>query len=176
MKKGATWQHPYTPDPNFDKRVVYLSMEFGIDQALKTYSGGLGYLAGSHMRSAYQLKQNVIGIGMLWKWGYYDQTRDAQSNMMVLLREKYYTFLEDTGIIVPVSVKGNRVMVKAYYLAPEIFGTVPMYFLTTDINDNDSLSRSITTRLYHPNDATRVAQSIVLGIGGALVAEALGGY
>lgn len=159
----------------YKKRVVYLSMEFGIDQALKIYSGGLGYLAGSHMRSARQLGQNMIGIGMLWKLGYYDQVRDAQSNMQVLLREKYYTYLEDTGIEVPVVVRGNKILVRAYYLAPDIFDTVPMYFLTTDIDANDSLSRSITTRLYHPNDATRVAQNIVLGIGGAKVAEALGG-
>jgi starch phosphorylase len=150
-------------------------MEFGIDQALKTYSGGLGYLAGSHMRSAYQLKQNLIGIGMLWKYGYYDQVRGEKSHMKVLLREKYYSFLEDTGIVVEVNVNGNPVKVKAYYLAPETFNTVPMYFLTTDIDENDSLSRSITTRLYHPNDETRVAQNIVLGIGGAKIAEAIGG-
>lgn len=172
---GATWVHPYTPDKKYSKKVVYLSMEFGIDQALKTYSGGLGYLAGSHMRSAYQLKQNIIGIGMLWKHGYYDQVRDEKSNMKVQFREKYYTFLKDTGIVVPVTINGHEVKVKAYYLSPETFNTVPMYFLTTDIHENDGLSRTITSRLYHPNDSTRVAQSIVLGIGGAKVAEALGG-
>ena len=172
---GATWAHPYTPDPKFSKRVVYMSMEFGINQALKIYSGGLGYLAGSHMRSAFQLKQNLIGIGMLWKFGYYDQVRDERNYMKVQLREKYYSYLKDSGITVSVKVKGHNVLVKAYYLDPEIFGAVPMYFLTTDIDDNDKLSRSITTRLYHPNAATRVAQSIVLGIGGAKVAEQLGG-
>ncbi len=174
MRKSHKWSHPYQPDEKYSKRVVYLSMEFGIDQALKTYSGGLGFLAGSHMRSAFQLKQNVIGIGMLWKYGYYDQVRNGNNNMRVVLREKFYSFLEETGIIVEVRIKGNPVKVKAYYLAPEIFNTVPMYFLTTDIQDNDNLSRSITTRLYHPNDLTRVAQNIVLGIGGAKVAESLG--
>jgi starch phosphorylase len=169
------WSHPYTPDAKYSKRVVYLSMEYGIDQAFKIYSGGLGYLAGSHMRSAYQLKQNLIGIGMLWKFGYYDQVRDENGNMRVLLRKKFYSFLEDTGIRVPVYIKGYQVWVKALYLAPEIFNTVPMYFLTTDFEDNDDLSRSIMTRLYHPNDATRVAQNIVLGVGGAMVTEALGG-
>ena len=54
----------YTPDSKYCKAVAYFSMEFAIDQALKIYSGGLGFLAGSHMRSAYELKQNVIGIGM----------------------------------------------------------------------------------------------------------------
>ena len=175
MSKNITWSHPYDYDQKYARRVVYLSMEFGIDQALKIYSGGLGYLAGSHMRSAFQLNQNMIGIGMLWKYGYYDQIRDTKSKMKVLFREKFYSYLEDTNIVVEVIVKGNPVKVKAYYLAPEIFGTVPMYFLTTDTDDNDSLSRTITTRLYHPNDATRVAQNIVLGIGGAKLTEALGG-
>ncbi len=175
MKNTRKWEHPYDYDPRYDKRVVYMSMEFGIDQALKIYSGGLGYLAGSHMRSAYQLKQNLIGIGMLWKYGYYDQVRDEIGQMKILFRQKHYSFLEDTGITVPVYVKGHQVLVRAFYLDPRHFNTVPMYFLTTDTAENDELSRSISTRLYHPNDTTRIAQNIVLGIGGAKVAEKLGG-
>jgi len=62
----------YTPSEEFAKPVAYFSMEFAIDQALKIYSGGLGFLAGSHLRSAYELKQNLVGIGMLWKFGYYE--------------------------------------------------------------------------------------------------------
>ncbi len=174
-KEGLMWQHPYKYAKKYSKRVAYMCMEFGIDQSLKIYSGGLGYLAGSHMRSAALLKQNVIGIGMLWRYGYYDQIRDRQGNMSVLYRRKFYTFLQDPGILVPVTIKGYQVMVKALYLPPHIFGTVPMYFLTTDIPENDPLSRSITTRLYHSNDATRVAQNIVLGVGGAKVVERLGG-
>jgi starch phosphorylase len=54
-------------------------MEFAIDQALKIYSGGLGFLAGSHMRSVYNLKQDLVGIGILWKFGYYDQARNHQT-------------------------------------------------------------------------------------------------
>ena len=68
--KYSTWHHPYKPAAEYNKKVAYFSMEFGIDQALKIYSGGLGFLAGSHMRSGYELKQNMIGIGMLWKYGY----------------------------------------------------------------------------------------------------------
>ncbi len=175
MSKGATWKMPYKPAKKYSKRVAYMSMEFGIDQSLKIYSGGLGYLAGSHMRSAYQLKQNLIGIGMLWRYGYYDQGRDEYGNMRAEFRRKYYTYLQDPGISVTVHIKGYPVLVKALYLPPEVFGTVPMYFLTTDFPENDALSRSITTRLYHPNDVTRVAQNIVLGIGGAKVVEAIGG-
>ncbi len=175
MENTFEWSHGYKPRAAYAKRAAYFSMEFAIDQALKTYSGGLGYLAGSHMRSAYELKQNLIGIGMLWKHGYYDQTRGPKGYMDVLFRRRKYTFLQDTGIKVPVFVHGSQVMVKAYYLAPEVFNTVPMFFLSTDLTENDYLSRSITNRLYHSNDAARVAQSIVLGIGGAKVVEALGG-
>jgi len=176
MKTNLTWEHPYTPAPEFSKRVAYFSMEFGIDHIFRIYSGGLGYLAGSHMRSAYELKQNMIGIGMLWKFGYYEQVRDQQSAMKAQYRERFYTFLQETDIVVDLHINGTPVKVQVWYLAPEVFGTVPMYFLTTDREGmNDYLSRTITHRLYDSQAATRVAQSIVLGIGGAKVVEALGG-
>ena len=177
MTSNYTWnQHPYTPDSKYQKRVAYLSMEFGIDQALKIYSGGLGYLAGSHMRSAHDLKQNMIGIGMLWKFGYYDQVRDHNSEMQVLFRERFYNYLQPTDLIFPVEINSNPVNVQAFYLPPEVFGTVPMYLLTTDRETlNDYLSCSISYHLYDQNEASRIAQSIVLGVGGAKVIEALGG-
>lgn len=151
-------------------------MEFAIDQALKTYSGGLGFLAGSHMRSAFELRQNLIGIGMLWKYGYYDQGRNPDGTLCPHYVVKHYSFLEDTGIQVEIQIMDNpNVQVKAYCLKPEIFGTVPMYFLSTDVEENDHLSRTITDRLYDSNEQTRIAQSMVLGIGGAKVVEALGG-
>jgi len=174
-KKYDTWQHPYTPNPKYGKRVAYFCMEFAIHQPFKIYSGGLGYLAGSHMRSAYELKQNFIGIGLLWKYGYFNQTSNESREMTVQWQAKNYNFLEDTGIIVPVYVDRHQVYVKALYLRPEIFNTVPMYFLTTDIPENDHLSHTITHKLYDSDLATRIAQSIVLGIGGAKVIEALGG-
>lgn len=175
MKSEFTWSHGYEPAKKYSKKVAYFSMEFAIDQALKTYSGGLGYLAGSHMKSAYALKQNLIGIGMLWKEGYYDQLRDKNGYMRVHYQNRTYSFLEDTGIIVKVLVNGHEVRVKAMYLAPEIFSTVPMFFLTTDLPENDFLAKSIVNRLYHPNDEARIAQNIVLGIGGSKVIEVLGG-
>lgn len=176
MKTNLTWEHPYTPDPKFSKRAAYFSMEFGIDHIFRIYSGGLGYLAGSHMRSAYELKQNMIGIGMLWKFGYYEQIRDQQSMMKSQYRERFYTFLEETDLQVEIQINGNPVRVHVWYLDPKVFNTVPMYFLTTDREgDNDYLSRTITNRLYDSNAATRVAQSIVLGVAGAKVVEALGG-
>lgn len=171
-----TWQHPYTPSKQYKKRIAYFSMEFAIDQALKIYSGGLGFLSGSHMRSAFDLKQNMIGIGMLWKYGYYDQSRNEDQTLKPQFVEKTQNFLDDTGIEVEVAINGNsNVKVKAYVLKPEIFGTVPLYLLSTDVEGNDFLSRTITNYLYDANEVTRIAQSIVLGIGGAKVVETLGG-
>ncbi len=174
--KYSKWYHPYEPEKKYAKKVAYFSMEFGIHQALKIYSGGLGFLAGSHMRSAHELKQNVIGIGMLWKYGYYDQARNDDQTLRTDFIEKKYDFLEDTGIEVTIKLHDNpNVKVRAYILKPETFGCAPIYLLSTDVDGNDHLSRTITNHLYDANEVTRVSQSIVLGIGGAKVVEALGG-
>ena len=165
---------PYTPAAKYKAPAAYFSMEFALDQSLKIYSGGLGFLAGSHMRSAYELKQNLIGIGMLWTYGYYDQDRDAEQLMTPAFRHKFYSFLEDTGLVFPVVIHDAEVFVKAYYLAPDTFGTAPMFFLTTDIEQNDYISRTISHKLYDPDTAARVAQSMVLGIGGGKLLDELG--
>ena len=163
----------YAPKKEYSKSVAYFSMEFAIDQSLKIYSGGLGFLAGSHMRSAFELKQNLVGIGMLWKYGYYDQVRSINGAMKADYVQKYYSFLTDTGIVFPVEVHSAIVYVKAYLLKPEVFGTAPIFLLSTDIEQNDNISRTITNRLYDANESTRIAQSIVLGIGGAKLMEIL---
>ena len=167
MSLYKTWYHPYNVNAAYSKRVAYFCMEYGIHQALKTYSGGLGFLAGSHMRSAFTLRQNLIGIGILWKYGYYDQQRNDDLTMRVHFQKKFYSFLEDTGIMVEVRVNNHPVLVKALVLKPEIFGTAPIYFLTTDIHENDYLARTITHKLYDAETAARIAHCIVLGLGGA---------
>lgn len=164
----------YQPDPKYKKLVAYFSMEFAIDQALKTYSGGLGFLAGSHMRSVYEHKQNVIGIGMLWKYGYYDQWREPDANMKVTYVEKGYSFIEDTGIMFTVPIHDSPVWVRAFLLRPQTFGSAPIFFLTTNLNENDEQSRSISYHLYDSTESTRIAQSIILGIGGAMLIDKLG--
>lgn len=164
----------YEPDPQFQAPVAYFSMEFAIDQALKIYSGGLGFLAGSHLRSAYALKQNLLGIGILWKYGYYDQSRQGNAFMKAEFVEKDYSFLADTGLVFTVTVHDAPVQVKVWLLRPETFGSAPLFLLSTDLEENDELSRSITHCLYDPNETTRIAQTIVLGIGGAMLLDALG--
>lgn len=167
------YKHPYKFDKKYEKSVAYFSMEFAIDQSLKIYSGGLGFLAGSHMRSAYDLKQNVIGIGILWKKGYYDQARNEDRSMQPVFRNKYYDFLVDTNIKYTIKINGADVWVKALYLAPETFGTVPMFFLSTDCPENDYLAKSATFNLYDADPKAKIAQSIILGVGGAKLLDHL---
>ncbi len=153
--------------------VAYFSMEYAIDQALKIYSGGLGFLAGSHLRSAHALNKNLIGIGILWKHGYYDQDRNENQEMVCTFRNKSYHFLEDTLIKFTVNIHDKEVWVKAFLLKPETFGSAPLYLLSTDVPENDFLSQTITHNLYDKNEATRIAQSIILGIGGGKLIDIL---
>lgn len=164
---------PFEIDPKYKKPVAYFSMEFAVHQPLKIYSGGLGYLSGSHLRSAYELKQNLIGIGILWKYGYYDQARNQDQTLQIQWNEKIYSFLEDTGIKYQIEIHGHPVWVKALYLNPETFNTAPLFLLTTDIPENDYVSQTITHRLYDANVATKVAQFILLGVGGAKLIDEL---
>lgn len=164
---------PYPIDNAFSKRVAYFSMEFALKQPLKIYSGGLGFLSGSHMRSAYELRQNLIGIGILWKYGYYDQQRNSDQTLSVQWIEKVYNFLEDTGIKFQVDIHEHPVWVKAWYLNPETFKTAPMFFLSTDLPENDDISKTITHKLYDANVATKVAQFVLLGVGGAKLIDLL---
>lgn len=167
MKNFQDFKHAYTYDAKYGKRVAYFCMEYAIDQCLKTYSGGLGFLAGSHMRSAYALRQNLIGIGVLWKNGYYDQVRNSDQSMGVLFQEKLYSFLEDTQIKFEIQINQHPVMVKAWYLSPDVFGTAPMFFLSTDLPENDYLARSVSHNLYDSDKSAKIAAGILLGVGGA---------
>ncbi len=165
---------PYPVEERYSKRVAYFSMEFATHQPLKIYSGGLGFLAGSHLRSAYELRQNLIGVGILWKYGYYDQERNQDQTLDVSWNEKQYSFLEDTGIKFQINIHEHPVWVKALYLNPETFKTAPLFLLSTDLPENDYVSQTITHRLYDANVATKVAQFILLGVGGAKLIDLLG--
>lgn len=165
---------PYSTDDTYSKKVAYFSMEFAVHQPLKIYSGGLGFLSGSHLRSAYELKQNMIGIGIMWKYGYYDQTRNPDQTLQVSWMEKNYSFLEDTGIKFQIPIHESPVWVKVFYLNPETFKSAPLFLLSTDVPENDYVSQTITHRLYDANIATKVAQFILLGIGGAKLLDEMG--
>ncbi len=169
----TSYQIPYKVDDRYSKKIAYFSMEFAIHQPLKIYSGGLGFLSGSHLRSAYELKQNLIGIGILWKYGYYDQARNQDQTLQVTWMEKLYSFLEDTGIRYQINIHDHPVWVKVMYLNPETFKSAPLFLLSTDLPENDHVSQTITHRLYDANVATKIAQFILLGVGGAKLVDEL---
>ena len=164
---------PYEINERYQKKVAYFSMEFAIHQPLKIYSGGLGFLSGSHLRSAYELRQNLIGIGILWKEGYYDQVRHEDQTMKPIWIEKVYNFLEDTGIRFQIDIHNHPVWVKVLYLNPTTFNSAPLFLLSTDVHENDYVSQTITHRLYDGNAATKLAQFILLGVGGAKLMDIL---
>lgn len=173
MTDFNSFKMPYEVSEAYTQKVAYFSMEFAIHQPLKIYSGGLGFLSGSHLRSAYELKQSLIGIGILWKYGYYDQTRNQDQTLKPEWYEKTYSFLEDTGIKFKIIVHDNPVWVKAWYLAPETFQSAPLFLLSTDLPENDYLSQTISHKLYDADTAAKIAQCMLLGLGGAKLLDIL---
>ena len=167
------YQVPYKINEKYTTKAAYFSMEFAIHQPLKIYSGGLGFLAGSHMRSAYSLKQHTIGIGILWKYGYYAQTRKQDQSMDVHFEESRYAFLVPTEIKFTIKVAKKTVWATAYYLPPETFQTAPLFLLTTDLEENDYLAKTISHKLYDANPETKIAAAILLGEGAAKLMEAI---
>ena len=154
--------------------VAYFSMEIALDQSLSTYSGGLGFLAGSHMQSAGYLGLPMAGVTMLWSYGYYDQRIDSEGNVEIAYTRKQYDFLTDLNIIVDVEVFGLKAKVKAFRVEPELFGAVPVYLLTTDIPENPEEIRKISYRLYDGDEKIRISQEVILGIAGIKVLQAAG--
>ena len=151
--------------------VAYFSMEIALDQSLKIYSGGLGFLAGSHMLSAGYLQMPMVGVTMLWSYGYYDQRIAQDGQVEVAYIRKYYDFLKDTNATTEVEIFGEKVKVKAYLVEPELFGACPVYLLTTDIEGNSDWAKSISHKLYDGNEKIRIAQETVLGVAGVRILQ-----
>jgi len=150
--------------------VAYFCMEYGIDQRFKAYAGGLGILAGDYLKGAHDHQYPIIGIGIRWKQGYTEQKIDASGNAYDSYHNYEYDFLEDTGITVTVDIRKVKVNCKVWKLNQ--FGNADLYLLDTDIPDNhDSW---ITGQLYGWFGEERIAQEIVLGIGGVKAIRALG--
>ena len=154
-------------------KVAYFSMEIAMDQSLSTYSGGLGFLAGSHMQSAGYLQLPIVGVTMLWSYGYYNQRINEEGNVDVAYIRKHYDFLQSVDASVTVDIFGEKVVVKAFRVDPSLFGTCPVYLLTTDVEENSEWARSISHKLYDGNEKIRIAQETVLGVGGVRLLQAI---
>ena len=144
--------------------VAYFCMEYGLQSDFKMYAGGLGILAGDYLKGAKDLNVPLIGIGLKWKQGYSDQYISKDGKLYDSYHNYQYDFLEDTQIKVTVKIRGRDVVCKV--LKVENFGNNPIYLLDTDIPENNGEDRWITGQLYAWFKEERIAQEIVLGIGG----------
>jgi starch phosphorylase len=145
-------------------------MEYGLHPELHLYAGGLGILAGDYLKAAHDLDLPVVGIGLLWRQGYTRQVLDAQGVPYDTYPIYNYDFLKDTGVKVSVEIRGRAVTCKVWLV--DKYGNAPLYLLDTNLPENDD--RWITGQLYGWFGEERVAQEMVLGIGGVRALRALG--
>ena len=148
-------------------KVAYFSMEFGLDEAFPSYSGGLGVLAGDFLKAAHDLSLPVVGIGLRWAEGYTAQRLDASGEPVDEWHEHRPDFLTDTGVSVRVRVAGRSVACRVWLVGR--YPIVPLYLL----EPVDERDRWITRRLYDTRPDCRVAQEMLLGIGGVRALRAL---
>ncbi len=157
--------------------IAYFSMEVGLDSRIPTYGGGLGVLAGDLLRSAADLGAPMVGVTLLHRRGYFRQHLDAagnQSESSVLWDPEEH--LERMSATVTVEVEGRSVRVGAFrtILRGVTGGTVPVYFLDTDLPENHRWDRSLTDHLYRADPRYRLGQEVILGLGGVAMLAALG--
>jgi starch phosphorylase len=149
--------------------VAYFSMEYGLDTSMKTYAGGLGILAGDYIKGAKDYGYPLVALGIKWKQGYGEQIIDENDHACDYYRNNTYDFMEDTGIKVKVRIRQTDVICKVWKV--DCFGNVPLYLLDTDIPENED--SWITGQLYGWFKEERIAQEMVLGIGGIKALRAL---
>lgn len=151
-------------------RVAYFCMEYALQSDFKLYAGGLGILAGDYMKGAKDHGYPMVGIGIKWKQGYGDQMITPKSKVVDTYPIYKYPFLKDTGKMVTVKIRGRDVKCKIWLDTSH--GTVPLYLLDTDVPGNED--GWITGQLYGWFGEERIAQEMVLGIGGVRALRALG--
>lgn len=151
-------------------KVAYFCMEYGLDNSLKTYAGGLGILAGDYLKGAKDHDFPIVGVGIKWKQGYTDQRISPEGKAYDTYHNYQYDFMEDTGVVVEVEIRQRPVKCKVWKL--EAFGNATLYLLDTDHPHNEDAW--ITGQLYGWFGEERIAQEMVLGIGGVRALRALG--
>ncbi|MFP4477533.1 MAG: alpha-glucan family phosphorylase [Desulfatibacillaceae bacterium] len=168
-----------TGSPWGDGTVAYFSMEFGIHESLPLVAGGLGVLAGDHLKAASDLGTPLVGVGLMYRQGYFRQflTQDGWQQEEYPETDLYHMPIERvrdaSGHEVMVSVTGPDGEIKAAVWKIQV-GRVPLFLLDTNISENPASVRDITNRLYAGDSRRRLAQEIVLGIGGLRAIEAAG--
>ena len=166
--------------PNANRpSVAYFSMEFGIHNSLKIYSGGLGMLAGDYIKEASDSNVDMCGIGFLYRFGYFKQTLSMDGQQIANYDAQNFTSLPITRTL---DENGNQVVVDVPYMNYMVHalvwqanvGRVKLYLLDTDNEMNSEYDRPITHALYGGDWENRLKQEILLGIGGILMLKKLG--
>ena len=169
--KGTTWFGSRDESPL--RLVAYFSPEFGISEALPQYSGGLGVLAGDHLKASSDLGVPLVGIGLLYTEGYFRQRLDADGWQQESVADftPQSLGLVDTGVEVTVDLAGDPV--RCHVWRADV-GRIQLYLLDTDVEGNSPKGVAVTDRLYGGDEHHRLRQEIVLGIGGVRALRALG--
>ena len=166
---------PYNPG----EVIAYLSMEFGLHESVPIFAGGLGILAGDHLKSASDLGIPLVGVGLLYRQGYFrqflndegwQQEEYPETNIFNL---PLYRAKDAAGKEVTISVKGPEGDIHATVWLIKV-GRVPLYLLDSNIPENPPQIRDITSRLYAGDPKQRLAQEVLLGVGGLRALAALG--
>ncbi len=173
-----TWAQKVHPEFN-DNRVAYFSMEFGLHECLPIYAGGLGVLAGDHFKSTSELGLPIVGVGLLYRQGYFHQylTHDGwqqeyyPENDVYNMPVRRVRDSQGRPVQVEVRIQNRSVLVQAWKVQ---VGRAPLYLLDTNVEENNPGDRAITYQLYAPGADMRIRQEIVLGIGGVRLLHALG--
>ncbi len=159
--------------------VAYFCMEYGINQVVKIYSGGLGMLAGDYMKEASDSNVNMCGVGFLYRYGYFKQTLSMDGQQIANYDAQNFNslpverVLDENGQPMVVDVPYMNYQVHAYVWAMNV-GRIKLYLLDTDNDMNSEFDRPITHALYGGDNENRLKQEILLGIGGMLTLKKLG--
>ena len=164
--------------PKWDKPIVYLCMEYGISKSLPIYSGGLGILAGDHIKTASDLGLPFIAIGLLYKHGYFRQEIDVNGRQIEVFPSynpeemPMKQIFKENGepLLIEVPIEDRIVYARVFEVN---VGRVKLYLLDTDVEENSEEDRKICDYLYNAEPDKRIKQEILLGIGGMRLLKAL---
>ncbi|HEY1376160.1 MAG TPA: alpha-glucan family phosphorylase [Gemmataceae bacterium] len=176
---GRTWFHDAYGDAAAGVRIAYFSAEFGIHESIPVYSGGLGVLAGDHLKSASDLGVPLMGVSLMYREGYFRQYLNPDGWQQERYPENDFFNLplileHDAGgrpVLVSVPLPGREVKIRVWRIQ---VGRVPLYLLDCNIPENSPEDRNITAQLYGGDKENRIKQEIVLGVGGVRALRALG--
>jgi phosphorylase/glycogen(starch) synthase len=166
------------PDDITHPSVAYFSMEFGIHPCLKTYSGGLGILAGDYLKEASDSNLNITGIGLLYRYGYFKQKLGPRGEQLPVYDAEEFSRLpinpvkdtDDNHLVVSLVWPGRSVKIRVW---EAMVGKVRLVLLDTDFDDNYPEDRTVTHYLYGGDNENRLRQELILGIGGIRALEAM---